>query len=253
MDLSFVRGNRDRPRGHAILFFRPSNATESWLATYVVVPPVAIDFGRFLPPIFAGKVDLAGFGQQSAIPLPPVADEVPGLDFITRLAELRDDDLVDAGAAGSNIERLFQITAEAAQSYFDLYSRGTAIEAPAAEEGFTPELDVDVNEVMYSMLGPQAKITELAKLVGQLRYAVDGQDSRGIDEAVSEIGRIRKSLPEIYRIDEMLSAARMPNTTGQQLANLYLERCYLLVSEKYDEVRSVDTAIDALGSGSAPA
>lgn len=254
MDLSFIRGNRNQPRGHAIVFFRMSSGTESIIATYVVVPPIPIDFGRFLPAIFAGKVDMAGFGQSSAIPLPPIADEVAGIDYITRLAEARDDDLVDAGAASPNVERLFQITAEAAQSYFDLYNAGgAAIEAPSIEAPSESDLDVDVNEVMYSMLSPQAKIAELVKLVGRLRYAVDGNDSRGVDEAVSEIGIVRRNLPEIYRIGEMLSAARRPGASGQQLANLYLERCYLLASEKYDEVRRVDSAIEELRSGPAPA
>jgi hypothetical protein len=253
MDLTFVRGDRNGPRGHAIVFFRPSAPGDPLFATYLVVPPFSIDLSRLIPPILAGSMDLSAIGKSSAIPLPPIADAVPSLDYITQLAELRDDDLVDGGAAASGVERVLQITAEAAQSYFDLYSRTAVTETAPAEPAPSSDLDVDINEVMYSMLGPQAKVTELAKLVGQLRYAVDGQDKRGIDEAVSEIERIRKTLPESYRIGEMVQAARNPDATGQQLANLYLERCYLLASEKYDEVRGVETAIETLRSGPAPA
>ncbi|MCS7003231.1 MAG: hypothetical protein NZ518_10325, partial [Dehalococcoidia bacterium] len=66
MPLSFVRGSADRPRGHAILSFTVDDRV---VATYVVVPPIAINLAKYLPPMFAGQVNLAETPEIAAVPL----------------------------------------------------------------------------------------------------------------------------------------------------------------------------------------
>jgi len=58
MQLAFERGDPKRPRGHAVVYFRANNDPSTILASYVVVPPISMDFSKFIPPMFA--VQLAG-------------------------------------------------------------------------------------------------------------------------------------------------------------------------------------------------
>ena len=48
MQLVFERGEAQRPKGHALIYFRDSDGA-GVLATYVVIPPISIDFSKYLP------------------------------------------------------------------------------------------------------------------------------------------------------------------------------------------------------------
>src|SRR2546423_3056870 len=98
--LTFRVGDPDRPRGHALLFFRDGDDPDTVWATYLVVAPIQMDLGKYIPAAFATQ--LAGqLPQQSgpaAYPLPPVPEKVDGgLAWLERAAGLRGDDLPDAG------------------------------------------------------------------------------------------------------------------------------------------------------------
>src|SRR5438270_1504330 len=97
MQLVFERGNERSPKGHALIYFRdPDNS--SVLATYLVIPPITIDFSKYLPPMFAGQGMAANLAEASSIvPLPPVPEAVTSLGQLEVLAQQRDDDLVRAG------------------------------------------------------------------------------------------------------------------------------------------------------------
>src|SRR6202035_629299 len=74
------------------------SASEIW-ATYLVVAPIKMDLGKYIPAAFAsqlaGQLSAAG---PSAYPLPPVPEKFEdGLAALERLAELRHDDLLDGG------------------------------------------------------------------------------------------------------------------------------------------------------------
>src|SRR5216683_690642 len=97
--LTFRAGDADRPRGHALVFFRDADNAELVWATYLVVAPIKMDLGKYIPAAFAsqlaGQLSAAG---PSAYPLPPVPEKFDaGLAVLERLAELRDDDLIDGG------------------------------------------------------------------------------------------------------------------------------------------------------------
>src|SRR5512146_3193245 len=97
MDLTFERGERDKPKGHALLYFRnPANQGEV-LASYLVVPPVPLDLSKYMPPLFAGNIPQSQLQPVSAIPLPPVPEVVESRAYLQQLAEARDDDLVYGG------------------------------------------------------------------------------------------------------------------------------------------------------------
>src|SRR5260221_4833161 len=97
MQLIFDRGSAQKPRGHALIYFRASNNVI--VATYVVIPPITIDFSKYLPPMFAAQGMAGNLAQASSVvPLPPVPETVGSYESLEILAQQRDDDLVFAGA-----------------------------------------------------------------------------------------------------------------------------------------------------------
>ncbi len=243
MDLQFERGDSTRPRGHAIIYFEVGERPGTYVATYVVVPPVSIELTKYLPPMFAGRSEFAMTSEVSAIPLPPVPENIEDLRDLQRLAEFRDDDLVRGGNINGGPERLLQSAAEASQDYLSRYQR--ALEAHRSTSEPTAELDFDVEDMVYAVLNPAALVSELAKLTGQLRYAIEGNDAAQIGETVKEIQRVGSRLPESYRIADFVRSARLPGNPGQTLAELYLSRCYRLAAEDYSAVAKIDSEIAA--------
>src|SRR5579884_2961289 len=111
MQLTFKRGDDRRPKGHALIYFRDSSGS-GVLATYVIIPPISIDFSKYLPPMFAGQGMAANLAEASSIvPLPPVPEAMASVEALRVLAEARDDDLIFAGdATAGQIEQLLTYT-----------------------------------------------------------------------------------------------------------------------------------------------
>jgi hypothetical protein len=241
MSLQFRRGSPDRPRGHAIVYFELADQPGSLVATYVVLSPIAFDIGKYLPPMFASGIDPSQLGG-SFVALPPIPERVDSLTVLERLAEVRDDDLVDAGRVASTLDRQMQATAEAVQAYLRLYDAATK---PLVAEPST-ESALDVDDVVYELMTDQVRVSELAKLTGKLRYAVETGDRRLLDETVDEVRRLGRYLPASYRIEAFLRAATSTGTEAGKLTALYLERCYKLAAEEYGDVARLEREISAV-------
>jgi hypothetical protein len=95
------------------------------------------------------------------------------------------------------------------------------------------------------------RIGELAKLTGQLRYAVDGGDEHLIRATATQVDKLGAHLPEKYRVGEFLAAARRPGLAGRRLAELYIDRCYRLSNEEYEALGTIDREITELEGSSA--
>ena len=54
MDLSFEIGDRNFPKGHALLYFVDSLG--DWYATYIVLLPVTVDVSKYVPPFLMNQV-----------------------------------------------------------------------------------------------------------------------------------------------------------------------------------------------------
>ena len=72
----------------------------------------------------------------------------------------------------------------------------------------------DEESLRWMFLDERGRVGELAKLTGQLRYAVDGGDERLTREAVDQVKRLGRYLPEKYRVDEFLAGATRPGDIG---------------------------------------
>lgn len=238
MNLIFERGDRDLPSGHALIYFRAEDG--AILATYVSVPPIPFNLGKFVPAFLAGAMEGLDLGSNMVTtPLPPSPEEVAGIEYLRALADRRSDDLIFAGGANrSDIMWLMSEAAEAARQYGELYEQSSLPDSagPAAE----PARPND----QFAGLSEQEKLNQLTTLTGRLR------DSLGTGEPDQEIERdmqtLGAGLPAKYHVGDLVVAAAIRGERGQKLAQLYLERCFKLYHEEYLDLERIDREIDEI-------
>ena len=253
MDLTFDRGDSQRPRGHALLYFRVDTEPDKVYATYVVILPVQADFGKYVPPFLASHLGNLPLNDFSAFAMPPVPEPVDSYRELERLCELREDDLVFGSNMFSfDLPRMMESTTEAVQTYAQLcteyFDRGTVqpggIQSPRSPEAVggpsesvreregesAPESDTSyqVNEVLFSLMGERDKLAELGRLLGRLQFAQEGRDEGTTGEVTEEINALARYLPEEFQVLNLLAFAREPTAKGSRLAQLYLDRCFRL-------------------------
>jgi hypothetical protein len=236
MQLIFERGDRNSPMGHALIYFKGEDG--GVLATYVTVPPIAFDLTKFMPGFLSSM--LQGMEMPEGVvatPMPPIPEEVSGVDYLHALATRRQDDVVFAGGTSrADPMRLMSEAQEAAREYGELYDASvditdTPVPAP------TQSLDV----FKYEGLTEHERLDEMTRLVGRAR---DALRNGSVDEQME--GELAGSLPAKYRAERLLAAALQPGERGQRLASLYLERAYKLYREEYLDLERIDREIDAL-------
>jgi hypothetical protein len=245
--LTFRAGDSERPRGHALVFFRDGDSPDDVWATYLVVTPIKMDLGKYIPAAFATQ--LAGqlsAAVPSAYPLPPVPERFEdGLQALERLAELRGDDLIDGGTLRMSdplyaLQPVTDIGSQYAERCAAFFA-SQAAEAPAREQ---PSVDVD--DLLLQVMPDREKIGRLARLSGTLRYAIDGGDTRQANETIDDMRRVARYLSDKYRSAELIAAAGSTEPRSARLAELYLERCYRLVDEDYAALADLDSRIAEL-------
>ena len=144
--------------------------------------------------------------------------------------------------------RVNDLVQEYAQRYqAHIGDAAAATGAPAAEaEAIGGH---NVNEVLFELMSERDRLGELARLTGRLRFAVEGNDARQVQEAEEEVRVLSRYLPERYGIDGLLRAAKDPSRSGGDLAQLYLERCYKLADEDYATLADIEARIRGLEGG----
>jgi len=251
MQLAFERGDPKRPSGHAVVYFRATSNQETILASYVVVPPISMDFSKFIPPMFAAQLPGIIPSGPQVFPLPPIPEKVESVAWVEALAASRDDDLVYCGTVDPmDMQRLLTVMSEVAGEYGKLYENRAPIEASAppssSDDSPSATSSVDVDELFMSLMSDSEKVNRIAKMAGAVRYAVEGNDSALLGETVQEMERIGRHLPFRYKVPDLIEAARSPDPKNGRLAALLLQRCYKLAAEEYDALRALDAEIDAL-------
>ena len=248
MDLYFERGSRDAPKGHALVYFRQKFNQDEIMATYIITLPIKVDVAKYIPPMFAAQIQGMNAQELAGFAFPPFPEKVDSLAEIQRLAEARDDDLIDGGTGDANNPLdMVQVVNDLQQEYTRLWQQ-------SQEAGRTPALSAEpsVNDLLYELMGETAKLSELSKLVGKLRFAIEGSDSRLMKEAEEEMLALAKYLPENYRVSRIMEVGAMASQMGATLAQLYLERCYKLYEEDYRRIQEVEGEIrkieETLGS-----
>ena len=276
MDLNFDKGDSQNPRGHALLYFRVDTEPDKVYATYVVTLPVKSDLTKYVPPFLASHLGNMPLNDLSAFAMPPVPEALGSLEELERLSQLRSDDLVYGGSMFSfDLARMMETATEAVQVYSNLCSdaltmNSTPADGAAAaigeelketlgasmtsdsnsevESESESETDdsLNVNEVLFSFMSESDKLGELSKLLGRLRFAVDGSDQFAADEVSSEIIVLSRYLPENFRVNDLLDVAKDNSDKSSQLAKLYIDRCFRLSAGENAEADELAIQIQLL-------
>ncbi|MCH8296992.1 MAG: hypothetical protein IH873_02905 [Chloroflexi bacterium] len=268
MDLIFDRGDPRNPRGHALLYFRVDTEPDTVYATYVVTLPVKSDLTKYVPPFLASHLGSLPLSELSAFAMPPVPEAVGPYSELERLSQLREDDLVYGGNMFSyDLPRMMETATEAVQTYSSLCSdalalTGTPAEgaaailgdeseqsrtpAPAPEREEEPDDSYNVNEVLFSFMSESDKLGELSRLLGRLRFAVDGSDQATADEVGEEVTVLARHLPENFRVKDLLDVARDNSDKSSQLAKLYIDRCFRLSAGEEGAAKELEDQIQSL-------
>jgi hypothetical protein len=260
MQLRFLQGDAQAPKGHAILFAGNSVNPQRVLAVYCIVLPIRFSIGKFIPPILAAQMPAEGLGEASKlnyVPIPPMLEETDSLEQLERLARLRGDDLCEISASirPDDETTRFTLPAEAGEAYARLYMNYAEatlgqIELEPSSEPISdvPLDDLDVDALLGSALSDRDRLNELARLIGTARYALEGKDSRALRETEQKLRRTAAPLPEKYKAGELIKAALEADDRGLKLAKLYLERANKLLDEQYAEIPSIERDIRELSA-----
>ena len=272
MDLIFDNGDYQNPRGHALLYFRVDTEPDTVYATYVVTLPVKSDLTKYVPPFLASHLGNMPLSDLSAFAMPPVPEAVGSFAELEHLSLLRGDDLVFGGSMFSfDLARMMETATEAVQVYSSLCSDSLAmnstpaegaaaaiseelretLQAPQAPEPEPepeeePDDSLNVNEVLFSFMSESDKLGELSKLLGRMRFAVDGSDQAAADEVGAEITVLSRHLPESFKVGDLLEAAKDNSERSSQLAKLYIDRCFRLSAGEEVAATELDAQIQLL-------
>ena len=263
MDLYFDRGQHDSPAGHALLYFKVDTEPDKVYASYVVTLPIKADLTKYVPPFLAAHLGSLPLNDLSAFAMPPVPEPVDGYERLELLSRQRGDDLVYGGSVFSfDLPRLMEAVSDAVSSYAELYTASGKSAAPAGElaeaadaapDPVGPEEALDasfnVNEVLFSFMSEGDKLSELARLLGQLRFAVEGDDQTAAAEAGEEIKALARHLPEEFQVSNLLAAAHDTSERSSELAKLYLDRCFRLSAGDAVEAAELERRIRGLQEG----
>ena len=245
MELVFERGEVDRPSGHALVYFRDANDLDVIGLTYVVILPVPLDIGKYMPPFLAGQVGEMSASSISSFAFPPAPERFPSAEDAGRLALARGDDLVYGGTvsfsdAFAMMERVNDVSAEYGRLYSDAHSEdmelGTAIDGDF-------EVDDEVYDLMYGGMDEADLLTELSQQLGRMRYSVEGGDQATALETEAKINAIGRYLPANREVSKIVAAATSSSPRASELAQLYVERAYCLYREDYLRLKKIDEDI----------
>jgi hypothetical protein len=212
------------------------------------VPPTPLSLTKYLPSFLAAQLppeELREAANVNVMPIPPMLEEGSSLEHLQMLAERRDDDLCDVGSINPRDEGArMQLVAEGCQEYGQLYLNYTLTFEQVASTAQMDQLDdLDTEELLLQTMTDRERLTELGKLVGMARYALEGHDTNLLQETKQKMQRVAGRLAEKYRSLELTNAAMDPGERGARLAELYLERGFKLLDEEYADIPQIERAI----------
>jgi len=253
MDLTFERGTADRPKGHALLYFLDSATRQEVWATYLIILPIEVEVSKYVPPFLMNQLGDAGPKGLSAFAFPPAPEKMHGKAHLEALAALRDDDILNGGAVNvADVAAAMYTVNDAIHKYADLYTGATEGVAASDQEADGAGSGMGVNEVLYGLMSDGDKLSELTKLVGRLRFAVEGAESGVVKETEDEIGVLARHLPEHHHIARLIKAAKGADQRSTRLAELYLQRSYYLIHQSFAKLGQLEKEIRDLESEDAP-
>jgi hypothetical protein len=249
MDLPFERGSAQKPKGHALVYFTTTSEPDQLWATYLIILPIKVDVTKYVPPFLMNQMGELGPKDLTAFAFPPSPEKIPNRQHLNDLAELRDDDILFGGTlsgGGEDVAGAMYTVNEMLQSYSQLYADNAPVSPELTEQADESTDGAGINEVLYGLMSEADRLGELTKLIGRLRYAVDGSEDSLVRETEDEITVLEKHLPDGLEVPKMVAAVKTTDPRGAQLAALYLQRSYHLVREAFSELGAVEREIEEL-------
>ena len=93
----FEKGDEISPKGHALVYFRDRNDTDSIFATYIIALPISVDVSKYIPPMFASQMQGMSTQDLNGFAFPPMPEKMDDIESVRSLAEMRGDYLIDGG------------------------------------------------------------------------------------------------------------------------------------------------------------
>lgn len=251
MALEFELGSGDAPLGHAMIYFTQESDPEgSVLVSYVLVLPIKMDLQRYVPQFLAGQLGSMVPDDMSLVILPPVPEKFGKLADLIELAENRGDDLIYGGSMGVQAEGLSNMSKvnEIGHEYMELCKLWKT-DGRAIGTDDDSDLIVSLGETVEEERSEEDNLREIARLLGQLRYAVDGRDTESIAQAKERIETIGRALPSKFAVDKLAKLGASEADGAAELTQLYLERALNIQREEYLKVREIEKRIADLEAG----
>ena len=206
--------------------------------------PITVDVSKYVPPFLMNQVGEIGPKDLSAFAFPPAPEKVEGYSFLEELAEKREDDILFGGTIDpADVPAAMMGVNAAVQAYAEMYSKMVpALHSPETE--FEDETEgLGVSEVMYGLMSDNEKLSELTKLIGKLRFSVEGGEEGLANEAEADIRLLARQLPESHQVSRLIEAAKVSGSRGEKLADLCLKRSFHLIQEEYVKLGLVEAEI----------
>jgi|TARA_B100001750_G_C15389671_1_gene536781 hypothetical protein len=249
MDLNFDLGSQEECKGHAILYFRDSNNQNEVWATYIVLLPITVEVSKYVPPFLMNQISDIGANDLSAFAFPPAPEKVESREYIDVIANIRSDDILYGGLFDSiDIQSSMILVNEAVQKYAEYYDQEVLLENSMERIDDVNNSTLDVNSVLYEFMSTNDKLSELTKMIGRLRFAIEGNENALAQEAETDIENLSKHLPSEYEIAKITNAAKSSDVFGSKLTDLWLKRCFHLTQQEFVEIVQIDEEIKRLES-----
>ena len=246
MDLIFEKGDSRNPKGHALVYFRSNVDHNAIGATYIVVLPISVEISKYVPPFLMSQVGNMDEQNLSAFAFPPIPEEMEDESEVNSLANLRNDDLLYGGEIDlNNPTACMEKINELVGGYTAIYKAG---EINLGESLTESDIGTPINDVLYQLMSGDDKLTELSKLVGKLRFGIEGIDQSAIKDSENELNILANHFPPNHNIDKLITSIKSQDKKSQELADLYVKRCYCLVNEQYAQLQELEAKIDVINS-----
>ncbi|MFH0832998.1 MAG: hypothetical protein V1900_04730 [Candidatus Aenigmatarchaeota archaeon] len=211
----FELGNKEKPKGHAIIYWQESG---KYYMTYFALSPTGRLIGDYISkPCF-------------------IQSPVPVVDFenLKTTAKLRGDDML----------RLLSFSQHyMTESLLDYTEKYMAYVSTSGRES----IKIDIDELLLSVSSEKERLHHLTGLVGRMSDAVNTGEKKFVEQCESAVLNMSNYLDTSkYRLNEIAEAVKMNGDAGKELTRLYLERCFMICNERYEEIRKIDEAIEKL-------
>ena len=97
------------------------------------------------------------------------------------------------------------------------------------------------------MMSEPDRLSELTKLVGRMRYAIESDEESLVVETEADLNAISTYFSEIFQMPILIEWASKEGERASGIAELYLKRCYHLSLEQYEDLGRVEEQIKSLG------